>query len=274
MKQSNMQKTFKFVIRDDDLCFFSAPEHIVSVYQQVFDQNIPVSFSTIPFINLPNDAWLPRPLPVESETGEFPISDNARLVEYVNSNPLIEITQHGCTHQTPGGIFEYVQTSGLYEATVRGKEELERTFGKSVNVFVAPHDQFSAHGIRAIEYAGLNIVRGKGVRNFLPRCSYISALFKMAFHIIRFKGVTRSMIPAYPHTLNLGEHREAFGIRIESRREDLFTALALSYATGGNFVLVNHIHDFNDEKKLLMLDLIKKGQELGATFVTASNLFS
>lgn len=273
LKQKTNRK-MKFVIRDDDLCFFSKPEHIAAIYQKVFDLGIPVSFSSIPFIRLPNDAWLPRPLPIESETGEFPISNNLDLVMYVKSNPLIEITQHGCTHQTPGGVFEYAQTSSLFEETLRGKKELEQTFDKSVSVFVAPHDQFSSHGICAIEQAGLNVIRGKGIKNFLPRFLYIIALFKMAVHLLRFIGQSRTRLPAYPFVLNLGGHREAFGVRIEAGYENLIRALHFAHVTGGNFILVNHIHDFDDERRVVMMKLIKAAQELNADFVAASKLFT
>jgi hypothetical protein len=275
MNQSNAKKIFNFIIRDDDLCFFTKPEHLLAIYAEVFAQNIPVSFSTIPFVTLPSDAWLPRPLPVTSDTGQYAVSNNKDLVEYIKSNPLIEITLHGCTHQTIEGVFEYTQKKGLFEATLKGKQELEKAFAQPVSVFVAPHDQFSNHGILAIENAGLNILRGKGTKNFIPRISYIDAIVKTGLHWLRYAvaGISRSEMPAYPHLIDLGSHQEAFGIRIESKRESLFAALRLAHKTRGNFILVNHMHEFDESRKKLMLELISEAQRLGANFVRAGDLF-
>lgn len=273
MKPSENARTAKFVIRDDDLCFFSKPDHITAIYDEAFARNIPVSFSAIPMIMFPNDAWLPRPLPVPDDSGSFLISENRELVDYVASNPLIEITQHGYTHQTPNGIFEYAQSIDLRDATMQGKEILEQTFGKPITVFVAPHDQFSSQGIAAIEHAGLNILRGKGTRNFSLRPSSIMAFMKMIAHRLRFVRMSSVAMPAYPYAIRNGNHYEAFCMRIEFGRDVLMNALHYAHRTGGNFVLVNHIHDFTDEKKQLMMELIGEAEKLGMEFVPAGKLF-
>ena len=270
--------SFTFVIRDDDLAYFSSPKDIQEWYGETFAQDVPVTFSTIPYITLPNDAHLPdREIPA---TGTFFVGDNRELVAYVKENPLIEIALHGYTHQgTADGIFEYQQTEGLIEKTREGKVALEGAFGKTVNVFVAPHDQFSTHAILAIEKAGardalgMHIVRGKGVKNFLPRVSYVRAWIAMIVHRLRFMGTSRSDMPAYPHAINLGGHQEAFGIRIESGRDNLMRALRFTHAAGGNFILVNHIHDMTPAKKTLMMELIKEAKGMGARFVKTSELF-
>ena len=270
--------SFTFVIRDDDLAFFSSPKDIQDWYGEAFAQDVPVTFSTIPYIALPNDAHLPdREIP---SAGTFFVGDNRELVAYVKENPLIEIALHGYTHQgAPGGLFEYQQTEGLIEKTRDGKATLEKAFGKTVSVFVAPHDQFSTHAILAIEKAGardalgMHIVRGKGVKNFLPRASYARAWVAMIVHRVRFMGTSRSDMPAYPHKINLGGHQEAFGIRIESGRDNLMRALRFAHTAGGNFILVNHIHDMTPTKKALMMELIEAARGMGARFVKASELF-
>src|SRR5690606_22028884 len=99
------------------------------------------------------------------------------------------------------------------------------------------------------------------------------AFFKMVFHRLRFFFLSRLSMPAYPHVLNLKGHTEAFSIRIESNRKDLFRALRYVKKMNGAFILVNHIHDFTEEKKQLMLELITEAQNLEANFVTASDLF-
>lgn len=271
LNKKETKKYFTFVIRDDDLSFFSSPEDIQKWYGSVLNQNIPVSFATIPFITLPNDAHVPDG--ITETTGVFPISNNIRLVEYIKSHPLIDILLHGCFHQNIGGIFEYQKKHGLFEITTKGKRELESTFDRPIKVFVAPHDQVSNHALYALENSALNLIRGKGIKNIIPRISYCSALIKMFLHRLRFLGISRSRMPAYPNIIFLEKHSEAFGIRIETGRENLFRALRFAQQTGGNFILVNHIHDMNQEKKNLMTELIKTAHEMGAEFKSASQLF-
>ncbi len=262
MKPSEKNTTFNFIIRDDDLNFFSTPEDIIGAYNQVFQQGIPVSFATIPFVTPKSDLHIS----IQAPNGEYAISGNTELVEYIKNNSLIEIMQHGCNHEIKQGVFEYMQNTGLFEDTVRGKAELEKAFDRPVTVFVAPHDQFSRHGILAIENAGLNIIRGKGSKNFLLRPAYVKAIIKMIIH--------KTTSPfAFPDVIDLGGHQEAFGNRIEFGRDYLFKALRYAYETGGNFILVNHIHDFNNDKNRLMLELIAEAKKLGATFVRAGELF-
>lgn len=260
----------RFVIRDDDLSFFSRPEDIAAGYTEVFSRNIPVSFATIPFISSVGDATTPTPLRADQGDQEWAISGNARLVEYLLHNPLIEIMQHGCTHS----IFEYTRQKGLFEATLRGKDELEHTFNRTISVFVAPHDRFSSHAIKAIEHAGLHIIRGKGTKNFLPRFAYAKAIARMVMHRLRFLKLSTAAMPAYPVRINLGRHQEAYGIRIESDFDILLNALRFVSKKNGDFVLVNHLHNFDEEKKNRMLQLIDQAQSLGFTFCFASELFS
>jgi len=47
----------KFVIRDDDLNYFSEPKEIVEVYKKIFSFKILVGFSVIPFIKSTSDSW-------------------------------------------------------------------------------------------------------------------------------------------------------------------------------------------------------------------------
>lgn len=267
MKKRDLQ----FVIRDDDLNYFSSPADIQRWYSEVFAMNIPVVFSAIPFVKPTCDAWLPRPLP--DNDNEYPISNNKELIDYVKNNQLIEIVLHGCTHETIAGVFEYQKESGLMDDTLRGKQEIENAFGKPISVFVAPHDQISNHGIICIEHAGLNLIRGKGTKNIIFRIQYFTAIFKMILHVIRFFGLHPARRAAYPYVINLGKHKEAFACRIEMDINDLKRSIQYAYNCNGVFILTNHIHDFSEEKKEIMLELIQYAKSLGAGFVTAENIF-
>lgn len=258
----------KFVIRDDDLNYFSAPTDIERWYGDIFAQGIPVGFASIPFVTTASDVF---PHDREETKEEHPISGNKELIEYVSSNDLIDILQHGCTHLTVGGVFEYAKTSGLFEDTKRGKEELEKAFGQEVSVFVAPHNTYSNHAIRAVELAELNTLRGRGMKNFIPRLSYISGISKMILHKLSHFA---KQLPPYPYLLNLKEHKEAYCCRLKDNNLDrLERDLAYIDKKGGIFVITNHIHNMNNQRRKNLHRLISLGKKLGFSFCKPSELF-
>lgn len=259
----------KFVIRDDDLNYFSTPADIERWYADIFAAGIPVGFSAIPFVKPISDVYSGTHA---TEDKEYPIHLNAELVSYVKGNPHIEILQHGTTHETRNGIFEYGRESGLEGETVRGKEELEQAFGTRVRVFVPPHDRLSRHGIRSVEEAGLDIIRGYEVdtRHTKPRLPHDLLPFaRMELHRLRhFRDPKR---PSYPYVLDFGIHKEACSYRLE--HETAFDGLAYTHQKQGVFVIVTHLHMFTEEKKERLLRLIEKAQELGAQLVFPQDLF-
>ena len=258
----------KFVIRDDDLNFFSHPTDIEHWYTDIFAQNIPVGFATIPFVKGNSDVYTNL---VTKDKNEYAISKNTELVSYIRNNPLIEIIQHGTTHETKDGSFEYGRNGELINSTKRGKEELERAFNRSVHVFAPPHDWINNEGITAVEMAKMNIIRGRGagLRNFTWRISY--ALIFLRMLVYRFPKYISMIAPVYPYVLNFGRHKEACSYRLED--QDIFEGLKYTSEKNGVFVVVVHLHFFNKEKKARLLELIKKGREYGADFVMPSAIF-
>ena len=266
MKSHKPEKLF--VIRDDDLNYFSSPDEINHWYGDLFAKGIPVGFSTIPFVTSSSDLHVKN----SGEIGrEYPISENKELVEYIKNNPLMEIMLHGCNHEIINNQFEYQFPHGLFEKTLRGKQELEKAFG-NVSVFVPPHDQISNHGILAIENAKLNIIRSKGMKNFLPRISYVNMIMKMMIHQLKFTILEQEM-PPYPHTANLGNHQEAFSARIELGFETLSSMMKWSVDRNGNFVIVTHINDLNEAKKQLLIQIIDEAKRLGFRCAYPRELF-
>jgi hypothetical protein len=256
----------KLVIRDDDLNFFSTPADVERWYADVFAQQVPVGFSTIPFVKPTSDVYTNSR---SHEDREYPISQNTELVSYVAKQSLMEILQHGCTHETIGGIYEYRRTNGLIEATRRGKEELEHAFGRPVSVFVPPHDWIGSHGILAVEASGMDVIRGRGtgLSNWILRWEYLVNFIRMlAFRFPSYSSVP----PVYPHVLNFGKHREVCSYRLED--EDVFTGLA-KLPADGVFVVVTHLHTYTEEKKRRLVELIEAARKRGAEFVRPSELF-
>ena len=264
----------KFVIRDDDLNYFSTPADIEQWYADVFAQEIPVSFAMIPFVKPSSDVYPfldPKTVP-KIEDREYPISGNTELVAYVKSNPLIEILQHGCTHENKNGVFEYASRGDLTAATRRGRQELEQAFGQPVRAFAAPHDWINSEGVRAIEASHLDVIRGRGagLRNWLWRWQYAAILIQMLFY--RFPKYISFASPVYPYVLDFGKHKEVCSYRLEDT--DVFEGLVHTHENSGIFTLVVHVHTLNEEKKARLLKLIAKARELGAQFVLPSAVFS
>jgi hypothetical protein len=254
-----------FIIRDDDLNYFSSIEEIESWYKDIFTDNIPVSFSTIPFVKGGSDVYVEDKL-----NKEYPLGDNLNLIDYIKSNNNIEILQHGCTHETINGVYEFKKTNGLFEEIKRGNNYLKELFGH-INIFVAPHDSFSNHGIRAVESLDLNIIRSKGSRNFIFRHQYFIGIIKMIFH--RIGHLNRYNAPAYPYILNLGKHKEAYSYRITKDKNLLKKWLNFSAKKNSHFVVVTHLHYFDKETKESLSFLINEAKNLGFKFVKASELF-
>ena len=263
-----MLPKMRFVIRDDDLNYFSKPADIERWYADIFAQHIPVGFSTIPFVKPVSDVYTAG---ATAEEKEYPVSGNTALSAYVKNQPLIEILQHGTTHETKHG-YEYAKTSGLVDDTRRGKEELQKAFGERFKaIFVPPHDWIGSHGVLAVEAAGMDVIRGRGagLRNWLWRWQYASIFVRTIF--FRASRLVRGTAFAYPYILDFGAHKEACSYRLEDT--DVFDGLAYAHRKNGIFVVVTHLHFYTEEKKERLTRLIQKAREYGAECVPPSALF-
>jgi len=258
----------KFIIRDDDLNYFSTPADIERWYANIFAQGIPVGFSTIPFVKPTSDVYTGGVL---AEDREYPMSENTSVCAFVKGQDLIEILQHGTTHETVGDVFEYARQVPRGE-TMRGRKELERAFGRSVSVFVPPHDWISSSGIRDVEHAGMDIIRGRGagLRAVLPRPLYLWRFISMCIFKLLYT-LKGKAVPAYPYVLNFGRHQEVCSYRLEDT--DVFEGLEYVHKKDGIYVVVTHLHFYTDEKKERLLKVIERAKELGADFVRPSTLF-
>lgn len=260
----------KFVVRDDDLNYFSRPQDIERWYRPVFDEGISVLFSVIPFVT-PGSKYLYHGGTPEMKP--YPISNNPSLCEYIKNNPFVEVAQHGYNHEPGGTGFEYRRGSDMVQKTREGRDELERAIGAAVKIFVPPHDAIDAKGIAAVEAAGMDIIRGTGSKNVMPRFAYIGAWTRMAIHRLRFPN--KRTMPAYPYVVDFGKHKEAYAVRLNNDNIDFLLA-ALRYAARkrGNFIVTNHIFTNNDLRMENLLLLIREARKLGFSFVRASELFS
>lgn len=260
----------KFVIRDDDVSYFTDPELIERCYGDIINSGIPVLFAVIPFIKKWRKEY-PRDVSIEDK--EYPVSDNKEIVSYlVSKGSLVDIALHGCTHETRGGVYEFSRKEGLFEEIKRGRIELEKTFNRKINVFVPPHDWLGRHGELAVETEGLNVVRGRGtgIRNFVLDIRHILVLFQIVF--FRISNLVRGKNFAYPFVVDFCRHKELCSYRIEDK--DVFEGLNFALEKDGVFVVVVHHQDFSEEKKQILLRLIDIARKGGAKFVKSESIFS
>lgn len=267
---------FRFIIRDDDLNYFSMPEDVERWYADVFAQGIPVGFAVIPFVKPSSDVYPFYPpsehTPTSVEDKEYPLSLNTELVEYVKNNPHIEVMMHGCTHETKDGVYEYAQQRDLIGDTLRGKEELTHAFGEPPRIFVPPHDWINTAGVKGIEAARLHLIRGRGagLRNWLWRWQYATIFLLML--VFRFPRYISMAPPVYPYLLNFGKHKELCSYRLED--PDVFEGLEQMKKANGIFVVVAHVHTLNEDKKERLRQLIDRARSLGAEFVGPNDVFA
>lgn len=260
----------KFIIRDDDLNYFSSPDTIKRWYSDIFKQGIKVSFSVIPFVKPTSDVY---PKNIKKENVEYPISLNKNLVDYIKSNPLIYVMQHGCTHETKNNVFEFRNKKNLFQEVKRGKIELEKTFNKKIKVFVPPHDSIYSHGILAIENENLNIIRGTGSKNIILEKRYIIPFLKMLFHRLKFP--KKSLMPAYPFVVDFGKHKEAYSNRLtDNNFESILKKMKYTKKKNGIFILTAHLHDYNEKRKNNLLKIINVAKEMKARFISSDKLFN
>ena len=148
----------KFAIRDDDTCFFTAPETLERVYHDVWDR-APVCLATVPCAIGYERAGIP---PEHWRSGEaFPLEANRELVPFLKdalARGRVTIALHGYTHQDYPHGFEFQAAPDLDRRVRDGLRVLGETLGAPISVFVPPHNALSKRGLQAVSAAGLNLL--------------------------------------------------------------------------------------------------------------------
>jgi hypothetical protein len=135
------------IIRDDDSCAFTPVACLERLYRPFLGRGMPVNLAAIPEVHTDvrtSDGRLEGFLAAGSgpcTTPYAPIGQNRQLVDYIQSEPLYHIAQHGCHHD----VFEFGGTdrNELVQRIDRGAHSLrEAGFGRT-ETFVAPYDRLS-----------------------------------------------------------------------------------------------------------------------------------
>lgn len=263
-----------FAIRDDDTSFFTDPEELEAVYGPYWGE-VPVSLAVVPFAVPSHKERLLKP--GWRGTAPVPLEENNQLVAYLRNKIKageVEILLHGYSHEYRKingrwvGEFGWKSYERMRRETAQGKRYLEELLGCSVRVFVPPSNTISAHGVRAIADAGLDLSGIMGRWGDRPvSVGYIRAYIKRwAYRVFRGH--------PYPWPLAFGGHRELVAYALTPRADEgkLMAALAHAVSVGAPFVIATHYWEFAHAPAMheVLRRLIDRGRTAKIRFSTLS----
>lgn len=141
------------ILRDDDTCALTKPEHLERLYRPFLQAGLPVNLATIPNVRL--DVRLPDGSPEgfllgqrPTAGGTRPLAGNPELLAYLRANPGYRLVFHGFQHE----YFEFVRLS---EAEVGRRLDAGAAAFREAGVavpetFVAPYDQYDPRSLRVL----------------------------------------------------------------------------------------------------------------------------
>ena len=269
----------KVAIRDDDTCYFTAPETLERMYHDVWDR-VPVCLATVPRAigyertGIPREHW---------HSGEaFPLEQNRELVTFLAdavARRRATIALHGYTHQDYSGGFEFQAAPDPERRVADGLRELRDTLGASISVFVPPHNALSKRGLDAVNAAGLNLLGS--FLSFRPSMrTWDRQTLGNWWRVRAYRASTgraKSDRFVYPHVLRYRGHAE-FGCHSlvpGTTVEALTSGFDEARRAGGDFCLATHYWEVDAVLKNVMLRFLDyAGRHADVRFVPAEELFA
>lgn len=201
-----------FILRDDDISYFTRPKMIEQLYAEAWDLGCPVSLSVIPKCSsaIPSDKaffgertqYDPLIPPDSRGRGEsFPIDTNEELCSFLRTlvtERKVHVMQHGLTHEKINGKgeFEHPNKQLLVGRLSEGEEILKRA-GLQANVFVPPFEKISLSGWKAISSRfGFSFTAGR---------VHVTPFYPLPFYRLSFSKFLRELRMGYArsHFLNM-----------------------------------------------------------------------
>jgi hypothetical protein len=268
----------KVAIRDDDTCYFTAPETLERVYHDVWDR-VPICLATVPCsigyqrAGIPAEHW---------HSGRaFSLEQNRELVPFLRdglARRRVTIALHGYTHQDYPDGFEFQAAPDPDRRLREGLRVLGETLGAPISLFVPPHNALSKRGLAAVAAAGLNILGS--FLSFRPSMrAWELATAANWWRVRRYRaatGRTKTDRLVYPHVLRYQRHAE-FGCHSlvpGTTVEELVSGFEEARRAGGDFCLATHYWEVDSTLKDVMrrfLDHAALAPDV--TFVSAEALF-
>lgn len=138
------------IIRDDDTNALTPVECLELLYRPFLQRKFPVNLAVIPNVST-RACYSPGNLEkflIAKRGGEsayVPIGCNRGLIDYLHTNPLFKIVQHGCCHESVDGCYEFDHGNRVEIARRldEGRCFLEQAGLGRPMTFVAPYDRLS-----------------------------------------------------------------------------------------------------------------------------------
>lgn len=269
----------KIALRDDDTCYFTAPETLERVYHDVWDR-LPVCLATVPFAigyerkGIPREHW--------NSGVAFPLDQNSALVPFLKMQleaKRITTALHGYTHQDFPSGFEFQAAPDPERRVREGLAYLQSTLGTSISVFVPPHNALSKRGLAAVSSAGLNLLGS--FLSFRPSMrEWDGRTLQNWWRIRRYrsaKGHSKTDQFVYPHVLRYANHSEfgCHGLIPGTTVETLMAGFDDARRAGGDFCIATHYWEVDQTLKDVLLRFLDRIERVpGVQFGPAEALFA
>lgn len=176
-----------FIIRDDDINFFTSKSMLDSVYHEAWERGFKTTLCVVPnqkaIENRSDAGALFVPQRERGKDGYYPISWNQELVVYLNQKikeGKLDVVQHGFSHEyirnTPE--FGISHEKDLQQRLDNGLQILEDTFQRKIRIFVPPNECLSRDALQAIRKKGLTVLRRKSVLDTVSSLPFSSQVMK------------------------------------------------------------------------------------------------
>jgi len=264
----------KFAIRDDDVSFFTKPIELESLYKNLWEKNIPVSFAVIPIAVKSHYCGDWEKFYQGKE--ENPIGNNKELVQFLREKikeKKVSIMLHGFSHQYKVAInkkdkpvlatqeninflrkykkgkelcwygeYNWKTYEQMKKETKIGKEYLEDILHTKISVFVPPSNDISREGVKAVAECGLNISGTMLLLKFnrpINKYSVKNWILKFWWRLKYNK--------VYPYVMDYGNHKElcAYGLVPGVSYEQLKEQFEFCKKVNSPFVLATHYWEIN-----------------------------
>jgi len=199
----------KFLIRDDDLSFFTESRLIDEKYEDIL-KDAKITFTVIPFVN--GQAFYYG----NQKNNIKKIAENKKLVKKIKQllkEEKIEISIHGFNHKNlknQKAEFQLKNKKIIKNKVLKAKKELEKTFNSNIKFFAPPHNSISYEGLQILNELKINYL---GAFNIYPLKIFTDYYyFKIIIKLIWFKIVHpkktyfkelkyKNIILILPHTI-------------------------------------------------------------------------
>lgn len=269
----------KVAIRDDDTCYFTAPDELERVYSDVWGR-VPVCLATVPFAKgyerpgIPREHWHSgRALALELN------EELVACLKQLGCANRVTVALHGYTHEDFPDGFEFQAAPDLERRVGEGLKYLRQTLDASIGIFVPPHNALSKRGLEAVGRYGLNLLGS--FLSFRPAMRTWDARTPANWwRVRRFRartGRSRKDRFVYPFVLRYTTHAE-FGCHSlvpGTTLDELVSGFEEARAAGGDFCLATHYWEVDRTLKDVMLRFLDHAARCpDVRFVAAEELFA